>query len=365
MKVPFLNLQAAYLELESEIKEATNRVLSSGWYILGPEVEAFEEEFSNYCQAKHCAGVANGLDALILALRAMDIGPGDEVIVPSNTYIATWLAVSHCGAVPVPVEPDEKTYNIDPELIESSIGEKTKAIIPVHLYGQPADLEPILEIARKYDLYVLEDAAQCHGAKYKGKRIGSHGDAVAWSFYPGKNLGALGDGGAVTSNNSEITDKIKILRNYGSEKKYFNQVIGYNSRLDPLQAAVLRVKLKYLDEWNQRRVKIAEKYLSNINCKELILPCVKDDCDHVWHLFAILHNDRDSFQDLLNNKSISTVVHYPIPPHMQKAYREHSFDEYDLHHTEVLSRQLVSLPIGPHLSDDEVEYVTEFINSSL
>jgi len=365
LKVPFLNLQAAYLELESEIKEATNRVLSSGWYILGSEVEAFEQEFSNYCQAEYCIGVANGLDALILALRAMDIGPGDEIIVPSNTYIATWLAVSHCGAIPVPVEPNGKSYNIDPTLIESAIGEKTKAIIPVHLYGQPADLDPILEIAKKHDLYVLEDAAQCHGAKYKGKRIGSHGDAVAWSFYPGKNLGALGDGGAVTSNNPEIADKIRILRNYGSEKKYYNQVIGYNSRLDPIQASVLRVKLKYLDEWNQRRVKIAEKYLSNIRCNEITLPFVKDDCNSVWHLFAILHNDRDSFQDFFTNKSISTVVHYPIPPHKQKAYREYCFDKYDLHYTEVLSRQLVSLPIGPHLSDDEVEYVTELINSSL
>ncbi len=246
MQVPFLDLRGAYLELQQEIDEAVARVLDSGWYILGPEVEAFESEFANFCGAKHAVGVADGLDALHLALRAMDVGPGDEVIVPSNTYIATWLAVSQCGAIPVPVEPVEATYNIDPALIEAAITSRTKVVLPVHLYGQPADLDPIISIAKRNGLRVLEDAAQAHGARYKGQRIGAHGDAVAWSFYPGKNLGALGDGGAVTTSDAEVADRIRVLRNYGSSVKYVNEVKGYNSRLDPIQAAVLRVKLTFL-----------------------------------------------------------------------------------------------------------------------
>ena len=251
--IPFLDLKAPYLELKQELDEAIARVISSGWFIGGADVDKFEAEYATYCGTAQCVGVANGLDALHIALRAMDVGPGDEVIVPSNTYIATWLAVSQCGAIPIPVEPLESTYNIDPSRIEAAITPRSKAIIPVHLYGQPADLDPILEIARKHGLKILEDAAQAHGARYKGKRIGGHGDAVAWSFYPGKNLGALGDGGAVTTNNSEIADRIRVLRNYGSRVKYVNEVRGYNSRLDPIQAAVLRVKLKYLDVWNARR----------------------------------------------------------------------------------------------------------------
>jgi dTDP-4-amino-4,6-dideoxygalactose transaminase len=248
-KIPFLDLHASYLELKFEIDEAVTRVLNSGWYILGPEVEAFENEFATYCQTKFSIGLANGLDALTLALRAMDVGPGDEVIVPSNTYIATWLAVSQCGATPVPVEPDDRTYNIDPVSIVAAITPRTKVILPVHLYGQPADLDPILEIARKHGLRVLEDGAQAHGARYKGQRIGGHGDAVAWSFYPGKNLGAIGDGGAVTTNDPVIADRIRVLRNYGSHVKYVNEVKGFNSRLDPIQAAILRVKLNKLDVW--------------------------------------------------------------------------------------------------------------------
>lgn len=363
MKVPFLDLQAAYLELESEIKEATNRVLSSGWYILGPEVEAFEEEFANYCQAEHCVGVANGLDALILALRAMDVGEGDEVIVPSNTYIATWLAVSHCGAEPVPVEPDEKTYNIDHRLIESAITEHTKAIIPVHLYGQPADLDPILEIAKKHDLQVLEDAAQCHGAKYKGKRIGSHGDAVAWSFYPGKNLGALGDGGAVTSNNPEITNKIRILRNYGSEKKYYNEFIGYNSRLDPMQAAILRVKLKYIDAWNDRRKLLASSYSNSLNKSHLVLPYNEKWADSVWHLFVVRSQNRSSLQESLSSEGVETLIHYPVPPHKQRAYMN-DFNSYQsLNICEKLASEAMSVPIGPHLTESQVDFSIKTINS--
>ena len=362
LKVPFLDLQAAYLELESEIKEATNRVLSSGWYILGPEVEAFEQEFANYCEAEHCVGVANGLDALILALRAMDVGAGDEVIVPSNTYIATWLAVSHCNAIPVPVEPDEKSYNIDPRLIESAITENTKAIVPVHLYGQPADLDLILEIAKKHDLKVLEDAAQCHGAKYKGKRIGSHGDAVAWSFYPGKNLGALGDGGAVTSNNPEIANKIKILRNYGSEKKYYNEFIGYNSRLDPIQAAVLRVKLQYLDEWNQRRVKIAENYLDCLGGHSLTLPYNEDWSDSVWHLFVVRSDKRKALLEHLASLGVETLIHYPVPPNRQKAYESSFKLDFALPICQRLAKEVFSLPIGPQLKKEELAYCVKIIS---
>ena len=259
-QIPFLDLRASYLELKSDIDRAIARVVDGGWYILGPEVEAFEAEYGVYCGAKHAIGVANGLDALHLALRALGVGAGDEVIVPANTYIATWLAVSQCGATPVPVEPDERTFNIDPAFIEAAITTRTRVILPVHLYGQPADLDPILEVARKHGLCVLEDAAQTHGARYKGRRLGAHGDAVAWSFYPGKNLGAMGDGGAVTTNDPQIADRIRVLRNYGSRAKYVNEVQGFNSRLDPLQAAILRVKLTHLDEWNARRAAIARQY---------------------------------------------------------------------------------------------------------
>ena len=255
--IPFLDLKSPYLELKQELDEAIARVVSSGWFVGGDECDQFEAEYATYCGATHAVGVANGLDALHLALRAMDVGPGDEVIVPSNTYIATWLAVSQCGATPVPVEPDARTYNIDPALIEAAITPRTKVILPVHLYGQPADMDPILAIARKHGLRVLEDGAQAHGARYKGQRLGAHGDAVAWSFYPGKNLGAMGDGGAVTTNDAQLADRIRVLRNYGSRVKYVNEVQGYNSRLDPLQAAILRVKLAHLDEWNARRSAIA------------------------------------------------------------------------------------------------------------
>jgi dTDP-4-amino-4,6-dideoxygalactose transaminase len=257
MNIPFLNLSAAYRELKEEIDAVVFRSMASGHYIGGQEVESFENDFSTYCCAAHAVGVANGLDALHLALRAMDVGPSDEVIVPSNTYIATWLAVSQCGATPVPVEPDARTYNIDPARIEAAITPRTKVILPVHLYGQPADMDTILAIARKHGLRVLEDGAQAHGARYKGQRLGAHGDAVAWSFYPGKNLGAMGDGGAVTTNDPQVAERIRMLRNYGSRVKYVNEVQGYNSRLDPLQAAILRVKLVHLEEWNARRGAIA------------------------------------------------------------------------------------------------------------
>ena len=350
MKVPFLDLRAAYLELKPEIDAAIARVLDSGWYILGEEVEAFEAEWANYCEAKYAVGLANGLDALHLALLALGVGPGDEVIVPSNTYIATWLAVSQCGAKPVPVEPDERTYNIDPARIETAITPRTKVILPVHLYGQPADLDPILAIASKHGLRVLEDAAQAHGARYKGKRIGAHGDVVAWSFYPGKNLGALGDGGAITTNDPQIADRVRVLRNYGSREKYVNEVQGYNSRLDPMQAAVLRVKLKVLDEWNGRRKAIAAQYLEGLKAVKVTLPHVPDYAAPVWHLFVIRHPNRDQFQMRLAGAGIGTMIHYPIPPYLQDAYAQYAYLEGSFPITEAAAQQVNSLPIGPHHS---------------
>ena len=350
MKVPFIDLRAAYLELKPEIDAAIARVLDSGWYILGPEVEAFEEEWAAYCGASHAVGVGNGLDALTLALRALEIGPGDEVIVPANTYIATWLAVSAVGATPVPVEPNPSTYNIDPALIPSAITPRTKALLPVHLYGQPADLDPILAIARTYNLAVVEDAAQAHGARYKGQRIGAHGDVVCWSFYPGKNLGALGDGGAVTTNYPAIADRIRVLRNYGSRVKYTNELRGLNSRLDPLQAAVLRVKLGVLDDWNARRKHLAAIYLNELDRCSLALPFVLDCVDPVWHLFVVRHPKRESLQKCLNEAVISTMIHYPIPPHRQQAFADVGANSEAFPIAELIANEVFSIPIGPHLS---------------
>ncbi len=357
----FLDLKAPYAELQSEIDAAVQRVLASGWYVLGPEVEGFEAEFSAYCGVGGTVAVANGLDALHLALRAMDVGAGDEVIVPSNTYIATWLAVSQCGATPVPVEPIEQTYNIDPSRIEAAITERTRAIIPVHLYGQPADLDPILGIAQRYGIRVLEDAAQAHGAMYKGRRIGGHGDAVAWSFYPGKNLGAVGDAGAVTSNDPELLDRLRTLRNYGSRTKYVNEVQGYNSRLDPLQAAVLRVKLKHLDAWNARRGVIAAKYLPELEGMGIVAPRPPQWAASVWHLFVIRHRDRDTLQRHLTESGVGTLIHYPIPPHRQQAYANLHRGEDDLPLASKLAKEVLSLPIGPHMDAEQVWPVLDAI----
>lgn len=321
MRISLLNLREAYLELKVELDQAVARVLDSGWYILGREVEAFEAEFATFCGAQHAVGMANGLDALHLALLALGVKPGDEVIVPSNTFIATWLAVSQCGAVPVPVEPDERTYNIDPCRIEAAITERTQVLLPVHLYGQPADLDPILAIAKKHGIYVLEDAAQAHGARYKGRRIGAHGNAVAWSFYPGKNLGALGDGGAVSTNDPQIADRLRLLRNYGSREKYVHEALGFNSRLDPLQAAILRVKLIHLDEWNARRRAIADRYQQEFAAADVGVPDVPDWAEPVWHLYVIRHPRRDTLQKALGEAGACTLIHYPVPPHLQEAYR--------------------------------------------
>lgn len=362
-EIPFLDLRAAYLELKAEIDAAVLRSLESGWYIGGAEVEAFEAEYANYCGAQFCIGVGNGLDALHLSLKALGVGSGDEVIVPSNTYIATWLAVTYSGAKPVPVEPDERTYNLNPALIEAAITPRTKVIIPVHLYGQPADLDPILEIARRHGLRVLEDAAQAHGARYKGKRIGAHGDAVAWSFYPGKNLGAMGDAGAVTTNDPELAERVSMLRNYGSKVKYVNELAGYNSRLDPIQAAVLRVKLAYLDEWNERRRLVAGLYLKQLANTGLTLPYVPEWGEPVWHLFVLRSSGRDQLQKHLEYQGIGTLIHYPISPHRQQAYAEMGLQEGCLPISEAIHREVLSLPIGPHLSMTQAGRVVEAVQS--
>lgn len=362
MNVPFLDLKAAYLELQADVDAAVRRVLTSGHYILGPEVDAFEAEFASYCSASQCVGVANGLDAIVLTLRAMDVGPGDEVIVPSNTYIATWLAVSQCGATPVPVEPDMHTYNIDPARIEAAITPRTRVIIPVHLYGQPAEIDAILAIARKHNIRVLEDGAQAHGARYKGQRIGAHGDAVAWSFYPGKNLGAMGDGGAVTTNDLALTERIRVLRNYGSRVKYVNDIQGYNSRLDPIQAAILRVKLSHLDEWNSRRTRIAQDYLQGLSAIGLSLPVVPEWADSAWHLFVVQHPQRDALQKSLAEAGVNTLIHYPIPPHLQQAYAGLGCKVGDFPIAEKMARQVLSLPIGPQLRIQDVVKVVSALN---
>lgn len=352
MKVPFLDLKSPYLELKDDLDAAYRRVMESGWYILGKEVEAFEAEFAAYCETKHCIGVANGLEALHLIVRAYGIGPGDEVIVPSNTYIATWLAVTHAGATPVPVEPDERTYNIDPARIEQAITPKTKAIMVVHLYGQTADMDPINAIARKHNLKVIEDCAQAHGARYKGRRAGSLGDAAGFSFYPGKNLGAIGDGGAVTTNDAELAERIQVLRNYGSRIKYKNEVIGYNSRLDELQAALLRVKLPKLDEWNDRRRLIAAMYQERLKgITDMVLPHVPDWAEPVWHLFVVRHLRRDELQQRLSAVNIGTLIHYPIPPHFSEAYAHDGFNRHELPIAEQLAKTVISLPMGPHLQE--------------
>ena len=354
MNVPFLDLKAGYFELQPEIDDVIKRVLESGWYILGEEVDAFEREYAAYCEAKYCVGVANGLDALHLALLALGVAPGDEVIVPSNTYIATWLAVSQCGATPVPVEPDAATYNIDPACIEAAITHRTKVILPVHLYGQPADMDPILAIARKHGLKVLEDAAQAHGARYKGKRLGAHGDVVAWSFYPGKNLGAYGDGGAVTTNDAEISERIRVLRNYGSRVKYVNDMRGFNSRLDPIQAAALRVKLKVLDAWNARRAAIASCYQTGLTNVGLTLPFVSEWAEPVWHLYVVQRAQRDTLQNKFGEAGIGSLIHYPIPPHLQQAYAAAGFIRGQFPLAEQIANQCLSLPMGPHLDEASV-----------
>jgi dTDP-4-amino-4,6-dideoxygalactose transaminase len=345
--IPFLDLKSINLAQRAELVAAFERVLDSGWYVMGEELRQFEAEYAGYCGAAHAVGVGNGLDALVLALRALGVGPGDEVIVPANTYIATWLAASHVGATPVAVEPDFATFNMDPARIEAAITPRTRAILPVHLYGQPADLDPILAVARRHGLKVVEDGAQAHGARYKGRRLGAHGDAVAWSFYPGKNLGALGDGGAVTTNDPDVADRLRTLRNYGSRVKYHNEVIGTNSRLDELQAALLRPKLRTLDACNARRATLAARYLAGLAGLGLELPQVPAFADPAWHLFVVRHPRRDQLAQRLAAAGVGTVIHYPVAPHLQPAYARLGLAAGALPISERMHAEVLSLPIGP------------------
>ncbi|MEJ6395939.1 DegT/DnrJ/EryC1/StrS family aminotransferase [Gymnodinialimonas sp. 2305UL16-5] len=363
MEVEFLDLGAAYRELQPEIDIAVSRVLNSGWFILGTEVTTFEKAFATYCEADHAIGVANGLEALVLSLRALDIGPGDDVIVPSNTYIATWLAVSEVGANLVVVEPNPYTHNIDATRIEDAVTGRTRAIIAVHLYGQPADLNPILDIAKTHDLAVIEDAAQAHGARYHGRRIGAHGDLVCWSFYPAKNLGAMGDGGAVTTDNAELADRIRILGNYGGRRKYHNDVRGMNSRLDSLQAAVLGVKLRHLDAWNARRRVIAARYSEAFADTNLGLPTQPNWAECVWHLYVVRCPDREALVAHLDAAGIRTQMHYPVAPADQPAYAVEAKTLPDFPIARQLSSEVLSLPIGPHQSDMATDRVIEAICS--
>jgi dTDP-4-amino-4,6-dideoxygalactose transaminase len=356
--IPFLDLQAGYEEIRNDIDHAVISSLSSGRYIGGEQTSAFESEFARYCGVGHCVGASNGLDALHLALLAMGIGPGDEVIVSSNTFIATWLAVSMVGAVPVAVEPDPKTHNLDPARVEAAITPLTRLLLPTHLYGQPADLDPLLGIAERHGLQVLEDAAQAHGASYKGKRLGAHGRAAAWSFYPGKNLGAFGDAGAVTTNDPDLAANIRILGNYGSSEKYVHGVRGFNSRLDPVQAAMLRVKLRHLDEWNGRRAALARIYNDRLSDLDIILPYVPDWAEPSWHLYVIEVSDRENVQRKLRERGVETLIHYPIPPHLQGAYANIGLGRGSLPIAEHLANRVLSLPIGPQLSKADTNQIS-------
>ncbi len=363
MKVPFVSFKPLESELDKQIRDAFERVYSRSWYIDGEEDKQFEKLFADYCGIKYCVGCGNGLDALMLSLRAMGIGDGDEVIVPSNTYIATALAVTYTGATPVFVEPEISTFNIDVSRIEEEISDITKAIIPVHLYGQPCDMDEILRIAKKHGLKVLEDCAQAHGAQYKGKRVGSFGDAAGFSFYPGKNLGALGDAGAVTTNNIDVADMVRALGNYGSDYKYHHIYKGYNSRLDELQAAFLAEKLSIMDKINEDRQRTADRYLKEIRNPNVILPTVKEDRTHVWHIFAIRCEHRDELEKFLNDKGIGTNKHYPIPMHLQKCYKDLGIKEGELPIAEEISRTELSIPMYYGMKKDEIEAVIDAINS--
>ncbi len=355
MKVPFLDLSRTHDTIRADLDATWHRILDRSRYILGEEVEAFETEFARYCGAEHAIGVANGLDALHLILRAHDLGPGDEVLVPSNTFIATWLAVSQVGATPVAVEPDPATYNMDPAAAARAINGRTKAIIPVHLYGQPADMAALRDLARRHGLLCIEDAAQAHGSTFDGRPAGSLGDAAAFSFYPGKNLGALGDGGAITTSDSAMAHRMRELANYGSSEKYVHRQRGLNSRLDELQAAILRVKLRHLDAWNARRRAIAGTYRDALEGCGLALPHVDPRTEPVWHLFVVRTERRDALAARLREDGIDTQIHYPIAP-ADEAYRDApKLGSSDLGRT--LGREILSLPIGPHMRDEEVQHV--------
>lgn len=367
MSIVFLDLRASYLELKEHLDNAASRVLNSGYWVMGPEVKAFEAEFAKYCGVKHCVSLANGLDALHLLLRVLGIGVGDEVLVPSNTYVASWLGVTQAGAKIIPVEPRIGSHNLDPALLEGAITTRTKAIMPVHLYGQPAEMDAINEIAKKHGLYVLDDCAQGHGGKYNGQMVGSLADASAFSFYPSKNLGAIGDAGAITTNSDEIADKIAVIRNYGSRVRYYNEVIGYNSRLDEMQAAFLREKLKVLDDWNGRRKQLARIYYEELEgLAGIILPEVPLLVEPVWHLFVVRFKHRDKIKDFLEANGVQTIIHYPIPPHLSQAYSNNSsWFKCDLPLAEQLAQEVLSLPIGPQMKSDDVRMVCKIVKEAV
>lgn len=362
MKIPFVTFLPMERELDKELRDAFDRVFTRSWYIEGVEDEDFEKAFAEYCRTKYCVGVGNGLDALMLSLKALGIGEGDEVIVPSNTYIATALAVTYVGATPVFVEPRIETFNIDPSLIEAAVNEHTKAIMPVHLYGQACDMDPIMAVAKKYGLKVVEDCAQAHGATYKGQKVGTFGDAAGFSFYPGKNLGALGDAGAVVTNDEELAKKVRALGNYGSDYKYHHIYKGNNSRLDELQAAFLLAKLPLLDKMNVERRRIAERYLSEIKNAKVVLPTVEADMVPVWHIFGIRCKERDRLESWLNEAGIGTNKHYPIPMHMQECYKDLEISEGSLPIAEEISKTELSIPMYYGMTDEEISYVIERIN---
>lgn len=362
MNIPFVSFKPLEKELDTELRAAFERVYTNSWYIEGKEDEKFEVAFAEYCESKYCVGTGNGLDSLMLALKALGISSGDEVIVPSNTYIATALAVTYVGAEPVFVEPDIRTFDINPNRIEEAITSKTKAIMPVHLYGQPCDMDPIIEIAKKHNLYIVEDCAQAHGATYKGRKIGSFGDAAGFSFYPGKNLGALGDAGATVSNSKELADKVRALGNYGSDYKYHHIYQGNNSRLDEMQAAFLAVKLPILDKVNENRRATAKKYLEGIKNKQVILPYVPEYANPVWHIFGIRCKRRKELEEFLNSKGIGTNKHYPIPMHLQECYKDLGFKKGDFPIAEEISDTELSIPMYYGMTDEEVQYVINSIN---
>ena len=362
MKIPFVSFRPMEKELDKELRAAFERVYNRSWYIEGEEDQKFEADFAKFCDSKYCVGVGNGLDALMLSLKAMGVGTGDEVIVPSNTYIATALAVTYVGATPIFVEPDIRTFNISPELIVNKITTATKAIIAVHLYGQACDMDSIMEIAKKYGLLVLEDCAQAHGALYKGRKTGSFGNMAAFSFYPGKNLGALGDAGAIVTNDAKLAEKVRALGNYGSDYKYHHIYKGNNSRLDELQAAFLAAKLPILDKMNEERRKIAKRYLSGIKNPEIVLPYVNPDTFKVWHIFAIRTKRREQLEKYLNEKGIGTNKHYPIPMHMQECYKDLGIKLGELPVAEEISATELSLPMYYGMKDEEIEYVIGAIN---
>ncbi len=363
MNVPFVSFKPMEQELDEDLRAAFDRVYTRSWYIEGCEDEAFEKAFASFCGTKYCVGVGNGLDALMLALKALGIGDGDEVIVPANTYIATALAVSYVGAKPVLVDANINTFNIDVTKIEAAVTSKTKAIMPVHLYGQPCDMDPIIEIAKRHNLFIVEDCAQAHGAKYKGKLIGTFGNAAGFSFYPGKNLGALGDAGATVTNDEELAKKVRALGNYGSDYKYHHIYMGNNSRLDEMQAAFLSAKLPHLSRMNEVRRETAKKYLEGINNPKITLPFVPDYAEPVWHIFGIRCEEREALEKHLSEKGIGTNKHYPIPIHLQECYKSLGYKEGDFPAAETIANTELSLPMYYGMTDEEVKYVIDAINS--